>query len=64
MIAAAKRAKELGSLYAQQMKWQWGEAGGIHSIITQGGGMKKTEKELLLFEQHLLYAAANQAMES
>jgi len=45
-------ARGLGSLYAHANEMTMEEAGGIHSEYTPRGWMK-TEKELLIFEQHL-----------
>jgi hypothetical protein len=51
-MIAQRAARGLGSLYAQANEMTMEEAGGIHSEYTPRGWMK-TEKELLLFEQHL-----------
>ena len=51
-MIAQRAARGLGSLYAQANEMTMVEAGGIHSDYTPRGWMK-TEKELLLFEQHL-----------
>ena len=45
-------ARGLGSLYAHANMMSMEEAGKIHSEYTPRGWMK-TEKELLIFEQHL-----------
>ncbi len=52
IMIAQRAARGLGSLYAQANQMTMVEAGGIHSNYTPRGWMK-TEKELLLFEQHL-----------
>jgi len=52
IMIAQRAARGLGSLYAQANEMTMIEAGGIHSNYTPRGWMK-TEKELLLFEQHL-----------
>jgi hypothetical protein len=52
IMIAQRAARGLGSLYAQANEMTMIEAGGIHSDYTPRGWMK-TEKELLLFEQHL-----------
>ncbi|TDQ17413.1 hypothetical protein DFQ04_2066 [Algoriphagus boseongensis] len=52
IMVAQRAARGLGSLYAQANEMTMVEAGGIHSNYTPRGWMK-TEKELLLFEQHL-----------
>ncbi|MFK7810909.1 MAG: hypothetical protein AB8B59_00350 [Maribacter sp.] len=52
IMIAQRAARGLGSLYAQANEMTMEEAGGIHSEYTPRGWMK-TEKELLLFEQHL-----------
>lgn len=52
IMIAQRAARGLGSLYAQANEMTMVEAGGIHSDFTPRGWMK-TEKELLLFEQHL-----------
>jgi hypothetical protein len=52
IMIAQRAARGLGSLYAQANEMTMVEAGGIHSNFTPRGWMK-TEKELLLFEQHL-----------
>jgi hypothetical protein len=52
ILIAQRAARGLGSLYAQANEMTMEEAGGIHSEYTPRGWMK-TEKELLLFEQHL-----------
>ncbi|SDB35367.1 hypothetical protein SAMN03097699_0860 [Flavobacteriaceae bacterium MAR_2010_188] len=52
IMIAQRAARGLGSLYAQANEMTMEEAGGIHSEFTPRGWMK-TEKELLIFEQHL-----------
>lgn len=52
IMIAQRAARGLGSLYAHANQMSMEEAGGIHSEYTPRGWMK-TEKELLLFEQHL-----------
>jgi hypothetical protein len=52
IMIAQRAARGLGSLYAHANDMTMEEAGGIHSEYTPRGWMK-TEKELLLFEQHL-----------
>lgn len=52
IMIAQRAARGLGSLYAHANEMTMEEAGGIHSEWTPRGWMK-TEKELLLFEQHL-----------
>lgn len=52
IMIAQRAARGLGSLYAHANQMTMEEAGGIHSEYTPRGWMK-TEKELLLFEQHL-----------
>ena len=52
IMIAQRAARGLGSLYAQANEMTMVEAGSIHSNYTPRGWMK-TEKELLLFEQHL-----------
>ncbi|WP_445385321.1 hypothetical protein ACT6NV_00465 [Robiginitalea sp. IMCC44478] len=52
IMIAQRAARGLGSLYAHANLMSMEEAGGIHSEYTPRGWMK-TEKELLLFEQHL-----------
>lgn len=52
IMIAQRAARGLGSLYAHANEMSMEEAGGIHSEFTPRGWMK-TEKELLLFEQHL-----------
>ncbi|EAZ82242.1 DUF885 domain-containing protein [Algoriphagus machipongonensis] len=52
IMIAQRAARGLGSLYAQANEMTMVEAGKIHSEYTPRGWMK-TEKELLLFEQHL-----------
>lgn len=52
IMIAQRAARGLGSLYAHANEMTMEEAGGIHSEYTPRGWMK-TEKELLVFEQHL-----------
>lgn len=52
IMIAQRAARGLGSLFAHANNMTMEEAGGIHSEYTPRGWMK-TEKELLLFEQHL-----------
>ena len=52
IMIAQRAARGLGSLYAHANSMTMEEAGGIHSEYTPRGWMK-TEKELLIFEQHL-----------
>lgn len=52
IMIAQRAARGLGSLYAHSNDMTMEEAGTIHSEYTPRGWMK-TEKELLLFEQHL-----------
>ena len=52
IMIAQRAARGLGSLYAHANLTTMEEAGGIHSEYTPRGWMK-TEKELLIFEQHL-----------
>jgi len=52
ILIAQRAARGLGSLYAHANEMTMEEAGGIHSAYTPRGWMK-TEKELLIFEQHL-----------
>ena len=52
IMIAQRAARGLGSLYAHANEWTMEEAGSIHSEYTPRSWMK-TEKELLLFEQHL-----------
>ena len=52
IMIAQRAARGLGSLYAHANLMSMEEAGGIHSEYTPRGWMK-TEKELLIFEQHL-----------
>ncbi len=52
IMIAQRAARGLGSLYAHANEMNSEEAGGIHSEYTPRGWMK-TEKELLIFEQHL-----------
>ena len=52
IMIAQRAARGLGSLYAHANKMTMEEAGSIHSKYTPRGWMK-TEKELLIFEQHL-----------
>lgn len=51
IMIAQRAARGLGSLYAHANDMTMEEAGGIHSEYTPRGWMK-TEKELLIFEQH------------
>lgn len=52
IMIAQRAARGLGSLYAHANQMTMEEAGKIHSEYTPRGWMK-TEKELLIFEQHL-----------
>lgn len=52
IMIAQRAARGLGSLYAHANEMTMEEAGNVHSEYTPRGWMK-TEKELLLFEQHL-----------
>jgi len=52
IMIAQRAARGLGSLYAHANEMTSEEAGTIHSDYTPRGWMK-TEKDLLLFEQHL-----------
>lgn len=52
IMVAQRAARGLGSLYAHANLMTSEEAGSIHSNYTPRGWMK-TEKDLLLFEQHL-----------
>ena len=52
IMMAQRAARGLGSLYAHANELTMEEAGGIHSEYTPRGWMK-TEKDLLIFEQHL-----------
>ncbi|MEO9968015.1 MAG: hypothetical protein ABJF11_19640 [Reichenbachiella sp.] len=52
IMIAQRAARGLGSLYAHANDMTMEEAGTIHSEYTPRGWMK-TEKELLIFEQHL-----------
>jgi hypothetical protein len=52
IMLAQRAARGLGSLYAHANDLTMEEAGSIHSEWTPRGWMK-TEKELLIFEQHL-----------
>jgi hypothetical protein len=52
IMVAQRAARGLGSLYAHANDMTMEEAGAIHSEYTPRGWMK-TEKELLIFEQHL-----------
>jgi hypothetical protein len=52
ILLAQRAARGLGSLYAQANEMTMEEAGEVHSEWTPRGWMK-TEKELVLFEQHL-----------
>ena len=52
ILLAQRAARGLGSLYAHANEMTMAEAGGVHMAWTPRGWMK-TEKELLIFEQHL-----------
>ncbi len=52
ILLAQRAARGLGSLYAHANEMTMEEAGGVHMQWTPRGWMK-TEKELLIFEQHL-----------
>lgn len=52
ILLAQRAARGLGSLYAHANEMTMEQAGGIHVDWTPRGWMK-TEKELLIFEQHL-----------
>jgi hypothetical protein len=52
IMIAQRAARGLGSLYAHANEMSMEEAGKVHSDYTPRGWMK-TEKELLIFEQHL-----------
>ena len=52
ILMAQRAARGLGSLYAHANQMTMEEAGNIHMEWTPRGWMK-TEKELLIFEQHL-----------
>ena len=52
IMLAQRAARGLGSLYAHANEMTMEEAGGVHMNFTPRGWMK-TEKELLIFEQHL-----------
>jgi hypothetical protein len=52
ILLAQRAARGLGSLYAHANELTMEEAGGVHMDWTPRGWMK-TEKELLIFEQHL-----------
>jgi len=52
ILLAQRAARGLGSLYAHANQMTMEEAGSVHMEFTPRGWMK-TEKELLLFEQHL-----------
>lgn len=52
IMIAQRAARGLGSLYAHANEMTMEAAGGIHADYTPRGWMK-TEKELLIFEQHL-----------
>ena len=52
ILIAQRAARGLGSLYAHANEMNSAEAGEIHTEYTPRGWMK-TEKELLIFEQHL-----------
>jgi hypothetical protein len=51
-MLAQRAARGLGSLYAHANEMTMEEAGQVHMDYTPRGWMK-TEKELLIFEQHL-----------
>ncbi|MGB4959141.1 MAG: hypothetical protein WBO36_06660 [Saprospiraceae bacterium] len=52
IMIAQRAARGLGSLYAHANEMTSEQAGGVHSEYTPRGWMK-TEKDLLIFEQHL-----------
>ena len=52
IMLAQRAARGLGSLYAHANEMTMEEAGGVHQDWTPRGWMK-TERELLIFEQHL-----------
>ncbi len=52
IMLAQRAARGLGSLYAHANEMTMEEAGGVHQDWTPRGWMK-TEKDLLIFEQHL-----------
>ena len=52
ILLAQRAARGLGSLYAHANEMTMEEAGAVHTEWTPRGWMK-TEKELLIFEQHL-----------
>ena len=52
ILLAQRAARGLGSLYAHANEMTMEEAGAVHMEFTPRGWMK-TEKELLIFEQHL-----------
>lgn len=52
ILLAQRAARGLGSLYAHANEMTMEQAGGVHMDRTPRGWMK-TEKELMLFEQHL-----------
>ena len=52
IMLAQRAARGLGSLYAHANEMTMAEAGAVHTEWTPRGWMK-TEKELLIFEQHL-----------
>ena len=52
IMVAQRAARGLGSLYAHANQMTMEEAGAVHTDWTPRGWMK-TEKELLIFEQHL-----------
>jgi hypothetical protein len=52
IMIAQRAARGLGSLYAHANTMTMAEAGGIHTEYTPRGWMK-TEKDLMMFEQHL-----------
>ncbi|QCK14881.1 DUF885 domain-containing protein [Mangrovivirga cuniculi] len=52
IMIAQRAARGLGSLYAHANMMTMEEAGGVHTEYTPRGWMK-TEKDLMIFEQHL-----------
>lgn len=52
IMLAQRAARGLGSLYAHANEMTMEEAGGVHQEFTPRGWMK-TERDLLIFEQHL-----------
>jgi hypothetical protein len=52
ILLAQRAARGLGSLYAHANEMTMEEAGAVHQDFTPRGWMK-TERELLIFEQHL-----------